>query len=150
MFLSGAASQFLTKQPQLNKPHPNLITHHTTQPTHARPCSYVVGSLLYFERALVVSRSLTGPGDRTTFFAWLNSWSAGLIALCQLFATASVLRAIGVPAALALGPGVCLAGLAAIAWRVRRAAAVLLVEAEERVERKGFLILPLHRKYRQM
>jgi hypothetical protein len=40
------------------------------------PPSYVVGSLLYFERALVVSKSLTGAGDRTTFFAWLNSWWA--------------------------------------------------------------------------
>ncbi len=36
--------------------------------------TYVVGSLMYFERALVVSKALRGAGERTTFFAWLNSW----------------------------------------------------------------------------
>lgn len=40
----------------------------------ARPLFPVVGSLLYFARALVVSKSAMGPGDRTAFFAWLNSW----------------------------------------------------------------------------
>ncbi|KIY98873.1 hypothetical protein MNEG_9090 [Monoraphidium neglectum] len=79
--------------------------------------TYVVGSLLYFERALVVSKTMTGAGERTTFFAWLNSWSATLIALCQLFATAGLLRVLGVPLALASGPAVCLAGLALVALR---------------------------------
>jgi len=36
--------------------------------------TYVVGSLMYFERALVVSKALTRTGERTTFFAMLNSW----------------------------------------------------------------------------
>ncbi|KAI8464172.1 MAG: hypothetical protein J3K34DRAFT_492679 [Monoraphidium minutum] len=79
--------------------------------------TYVVGSLLYFERALVVSRTLRGAGERTTFFAWLNSWSATLIALCQLFATASLLRGMGMPLALLSGPAVCLLGLGLIALR---------------------------------
>jgi hypothetical protein len=45
--------------------------------------------------------------------------SAALIALCQLFVTASLLRTFGVPAALATGPVVCLFGMAFIALRVR-------------------------------
>jgi ATP/ADP translocase len=55
----------------------------------------VVGSLMYFQRALVVSTSVRGPSQRTAFFAALNTWSAACILLMQLFATSSVLRHLG-------------------------------------------------------
>ena len=30
--------------------------------------------VMYFARALVVSQAMSGSSERTTFFAWLNSW----------------------------------------------------------------------------
>ncbi|WIA43362.1 hypothetical protein OEZ86_009851 [Tetradesmus obliquus] len=74
----------------------------------------VVGSLMYFQRALVVSTSVRGPSQRTAFFAALNTWSAACILLMQLFATSSLLRYLGMQAALGLGPLICLAGICSI------------------------------------
>ncbi|KAF6253317.1 hypothetical protein COO60DRAFT_1547527 [Scenedesmus sp. NREL 46B-D3] len=73
--------------------------------------TYVVGSLMYFQRALVVSTAVRGPSQRTAFFAALNTWSAACILLMQLFATSSLLRCLGMQAALGLGPLICLAGI---------------------------------------
>lgn len=46
----------------------------------------VVGSLMYFQRALVVSAAAAthGPTFRTAFFAALNTWSAAAILLMQV------------------------------------------------------------------
>lgn len=49
----------------------------------------VVGSLMYFQRALVVSAAAAthGPTFRTAFFAALNTWSAAAILLMQVGGT---------------------------------------------------------------
>lgn len=49
-------------------------------------CLQVVGSLMYFQRALVVSAAAAthGPTFRTAFFAALNTWSAAAILLMQV------------------------------------------------------------------
>lgn len=65
-----------------------------TPATHP-PHTQVVGSLLYFQRNLVVAASVTAGTQRTAFFARLNSWSAGIIAALQLTATSSMLRVSG-------------------------------------------------------
>lgn len=46
----------------------------------------VVGSLTYFQRALVVSAAAAvhGPTFRTSFFAALNTWSAAAIVVMQV------------------------------------------------------------------
>lgn len=46
----------------------------------------VVGSLTYFQRALVVSAAAAvhGPTFRTSFFAALNTWSAAAILVMQV------------------------------------------------------------------
>jgi hypothetical protein len=46
----------------------------------------VVGSLMYFQRALVVSAAAAvhGPAFRTSFFAALNTWSAAAILMMQV------------------------------------------------------------------
>lgn len=48
--------------------------------------TYVVGSLMYFQRALVVSAAaaVQGPTFRTAFFAALNTYSAAAILLMQV------------------------------------------------------------------
>lgn len=69
---------------------------------------------MYFQRALVVSTSVRGPSYRTAFFASVNTWSAACILVMQLFVTSSVLRHLGMRAALGLGPLVCLAGIVCI------------------------------------
>ncbi len=46
-----------------------------------------VGSLMYFERALVVAKQVSGTSGRTAFFATLNTYSAAIIIVFQLFAT---------------------------------------------------------------
>jgi hypothetical protein len=67
----------------------------------------VSGSMIYFQRVLVVSRAVKGSTQRTAFFALLNTYSAFAVLLLQLTASSGMLRVLGVPAALALGPGGC-------------------------------------------
>jgi hypothetical protein len=82
-----------------------------------------VGSLLYFQRAIVVSTALP-PSGRAAFFARVQSCSAALIAFFQLFATGSILRRIGVSGGLLLAPAVCLAtALAVSRWPTAAAVA---------------------------
>eukprot|EP00775_Hariotina_reticulata_P011490 gene11490-11633_t len=76
--------------------------------------TYVSGSMINFQRVLVVSRSVRGSTQRTAFFALLNTYSACAVLLLQLTASSGVLRLLGVPAALALGPAICLAGMLAV------------------------------------
>lgn len=54
--------------------------------SYSAVCLQIVGSLMYFQRALVVSAAATihGPAFRTTFFAALNTWSAAAILLMQV------------------------------------------------------------------
>jgi hypothetical protein len=51
----------------------------------------MVGSLMYFERALVVAREVHSTSSRTAFFARVNSYSALIITGLQLTVTGSPL-----------------------------------------------------------
>lgn len=77
--------------------------------------NYVVGSLVYFEKSLVVSLTVSDTSSRAEFFATVNSYSAALILALQLAATSRVLQWLGMTAALSLQPAVCLAGMCCIA-----------------------------------
>jgi hypothetical protein len=49
--------------------------------------TYMVGSLMYFERSLVVAQQVTSTSSRTAFFARVNSYSAFIITGMQLTVT---------------------------------------------------------------
>lgn len=68
--------------------------------------TYLVGSLLYFERQLVVAASVDSPSHRATFFAVINSYSAGVIFVLQIFATGGLIRILGMVSVLLIGPSI--------------------------------------------
>lgn len=51
--------------------------------------NYVVGSLMYFEKSLVVAVQVGSAHQRTRFFALVNSYSAGLSLVCYLVVSLS-------------------------------------------------------------
>ncbi|GAX79612.1 hypothetical protein CEUSTIGMA_g7053.t1 [Chlamydomonas eustigma] len=69
--------------------------------------TYVVGSLMYFQRSLVVASVVKDSNNRTAFFASVYSLSALVTIMLQMFATGHLLRAVGVTAALACFPVTC-------------------------------------------
>ncbi|KAG1680409.1 hypothetical protein FOA52_015500 [Chlamydomonas sp. UWO 241] len=74
--------------------------------------TYVVGSLMYFQRSLVVALAVSDTNARTAFFARVYSASALATIVLQMFATGRMLKGIGIAAALAIFPLAC-AGLIA-------------------------------------
>ncbi len=72
---------------------------------------------VYFQRALVVSRAFKESSSRQSFFATLNSISASLILLLQLYATPRLMARLGVCAALCVTPVVSVVGFLLMAWR---------------------------------
>jgi hypothetical protein len=74
-----------------------------------------LGAQVYFERAVVVSRTLHTSESRLLFFASLNTAISLVILLLQLRATARLLAWLGVPAGLLASPLLCVAGFLAIA-----------------------------------
>lgn len=56
-------------------------------------CSYMLSSLLFFGRALVLASKVPDSGGRMRWFAGLHSSSASAILLLQLFATGALMAA---------------------------------------------------------
>uniref|UniRef100_A0A7R9YTZ2 ADP,ATP carrier protein n=1 Tax=Chlamydomonas euryale TaxID=1486919 RepID=A0A7R9YTZ2_9CHLO len=79
--------------------------------------TYIVGSLMYFQRSLVVATAVADSNARAAFFARLHSASAAAIICLQLTATGRLLRSAGVMFALAVFPCACAVLVAAVGWR---------------------------------
>ncbi|KAL6752182.1 hypothetical protein V8C86DRAFT_620210 [Haematococcus lacustris] len=73
--------------------------------------TYAVGSLMYFQRSLLVAQMVEGASNRAAFFARINSISAALIFVLQLMATGRLLGWLGITASLSLYPVTCLASI---------------------------------------
>lgn len=77
--------------------------------------TYVVGSLMYFQRSLVVAASITDSNERTAFFAQVYSLSAVAIIVLQLLATGRLLSLLGISFALSCFPISCAALIGGVA-----------------------------------
>lgn len=76
-------------------------------------------TLLYFEQGRIVSAGFADTASRTRFFALVDLGVSALALLMQLFASAWLIRRIGLGASLAVLPLATLAGFAALAaWPV--------------------------------
>jgi AAA family ATP:ADP antiporter len=74
-----------------------------------------VGSLMYFQRSLVVAASIKDSNERTAFFAQVYSLSALAVIALQLLATGRLLSLLGISFALSCFPISCAALIGGIA-----------------------------------
>lgn len=73
--------------------------------------TYCTGSLYYFERSLVVARSVGDSNARTAWFATMNVYSSTIVACIQLTASGRILKILGMPLALSATPVFACLGL---------------------------------------
>jgi AAA family ATP:ADP antiporter len=77
----------------------------------------VVATFVYFEQAHIVKQTFADPGERTAFFATIDLAVNVIAITTQAFATARLMRWLGLTAVLALMPFANIAGLALLsAW----------------------------------
>jgi AAA family ATP:ADP antiporter len=75
----------------------------------------ITSTFLYFQQAEIARQAFASRGARTAFFAQVDLW-VNILTLCaQLFATAQVLRAIGVGPTLAMLPTLSVLGFTGLA-----------------------------------
>eukprot|EP00798_Chlamydomonas_sp_ICE-L_P016997 gene16997-23273_t len=79
--------------------------------------TYMTSAILYFERAVIVSKTLKDSNSRATYFAAINSATAAIIFLLQVVATGRVMQRLGVRASLCLAPLLSVVGMLLIALR---------------------------------
>ena len=91
----------------------------------------VSSTFIYFEQADIVSRSFSGRGAQTAFFARIDLMVNVLTLVVQLGFTSRIVRALGVAKALAALPLITIAGFAALAW-IPTATALVLVQVLRR------------------
>jgi len=75
--------------------------------------NYIISSSFYFQKALV-AHQLHGSANRVAFYANINSASAAIILVLQLFATGRLIKLLGTSIALAVLPSVAGVSLALI------------------------------------
>ena len=69
--------------------------------------TYVVGSLMYFQRSLIIASSIKDSNERTQFFAQVYSLSALAVIILQICATGRLLSLLGITFALSCFPLSC-------------------------------------------
>ena len=74
----------------------------------------ITSTALYFQQADIVSRTLSDPGARTSFFAQIDFWVNALTLATQVFLTGRLVKWLGLGVALAALPLVTLAGFTII------------------------------------
>ena len=74
----------------------------------------ITSTFLYFHQAEIARQGFADRGARTAFFARVDLWVNALTLAAQLFATARVLRAIGVALTLAMLPALTVLGFSAL------------------------------------
>jgi ATP:ADP antiporter, AAA family len=96
------------------------VTHTFKSPYLANVGVYILlftitSTFLYFQQAEIARETFANRGARTAFFAQVDLWVNVLTLVAQLFATARVLRAIGVALTLAMLPALSILGFSGLA-----------------------------------
>ncbi|HEX8255003.1 MAG TPA: MFS transporter [Thermoanaerobaculia bacterium] len=100
-------------------------------------CYTTVSTILYFEQADIVKRTITDPGERTRFFALLDLINNVMTVLTQMLITSRVLTHFGLRTALTAAPILIGSGLAALAV-FPRLGLVAVLQVIHRVGEHGF------------
>jgi AAA family ATP:ADP antiporter len=100
-------------------------------------CYTTISTILYFEQADIVKRTIADSGQRTRFFALLDLTNNSLTVLVQLLITRQVLTRLGVRVALTTAPALIGTGLVALAF-FPRLALVFVLQVIHRVGEQGF------------
>lgn len=75
----------------------------------------IIATVLYFQQAEIAA-TIEDRGDRTSFFAFIDSATNWLTFLIQLFVTARIIKWLGVAVTLTLLPVLCIVGFTALGF----------------------------------
>jgi AAA family ATP:ADP antiporter len=100
-------------------------------------CYTTISTILYFEQADIVKKTIADSGQRTRFFALLDLTNNTLTVLVQLLLTRHVLTRLGLRTALTTAPALIGTGLAVLAF-LPRLGIVFALQVIHRVGEQGF------------
>ncbi|HYI11905.1 MAG TPA: MFS transporter [Thermoanaerobaculia bacterium] len=100
-------------------------------------CYTTISTIIYFEQADIVKRTISDSGERTRFFALLDLTNNIAIIITQALITSRVLTHLGLRFALVAAPALIGAGLAALAL-LPRLGMIAVLQVIHRVGEHGF------------
>jgi AAA family ATP:ADP antiporter len=100
-------------------------------------CYTTVSTLLYFEQADIVKRTIADSGERTRYFALLDLVNNSITVITQALITSRVLTRFGLKFALTAAPALIGTGLAALAF-FPRLGLIAVLQVIHRVGEHGF------------
>jgi ATP:ADP antiporter, AAA family len=100
-------------------------------------CYTTISTIIYFEQADIVKRTISDSGERTRFFALLDLVNNTLTVIVQALITSRVLTRLGLRTALTAAPALIGTGLVVLAF-VPRLALIAVLQVIHRVGEHGF------------